>query len=87
MWWIALQLLVELIRIGECGHLKSLLGQVARQQVTQANVVVDDKDFGGYGFRDHIRRVKGRDGRRLRQLDTSLGQYAHVPAHAACNRL
>ena len=46
---IALQLLVELARIGERRHLESLLGQIAGQQVAQAHVVVDDEDLGGGG--------------------------------------
>ena len=84
---ITLHFLVELIRIGERGHLKPLLGQVARQQVAQANVIVDDKNFGGNRFRDHDRGMRGRGARRLRQLDTSFARCAHVSARVPCNRL
>jgi len=33
VWRIALQLLVELARVGEHGDLKPLFGQIARQQI------------------------------------------------------
>ena len=44
---IALQLAVELRRVGKRRDLEALLGQVARQQVAQAHVVVDDEDLRG----------------------------------------
>ena len=47
---VALQLAVELRRIGEGRDLEALLGQVARQQVAQAHVVVDDEDLWGGCF-------------------------------------
>ena len=43
---IALQLLVEIARVGKHRNLKSLLGQVARQEVAQPHVIVDDEDLG-----------------------------------------
>ena len=51
---IALQLLVEVARVGQRRDLEALLGQIARQEVAQAHVVVDDEDlrrgrFGGHG--------------------------------------
>ena len=42
---IALQLLVEVARVGERRDLESLLAQIAGQQVAQAHVVVDDEDL------------------------------------------
>ncbi len=46
---VALQLLVELARVGKRRHLEALLGQIAGEQVAQAHVVVDDEDLGGGG--------------------------------------
>ena len=48
---IALQPLVELARVGERPHVEALLAQVAREEVAQAHVVVDDEDAcrGGPG--------------------------------------
>ena len=40
---IALELPVEIARVGERRDLKPLLGQIARQEVAQARVVVDDE--------------------------------------------
>ena len=42
---VALQAAVELGRIRQRRDLKALLGQVARQKIAQAHVVVDDEDF------------------------------------------
>ena len=42
---IALQLPVEIARVGKRRDLEALLGQVARQEVAQAHVVVDDEDL------------------------------------------
>jgi hypothetical protein len=53
--WIALELLVNLRGVGERGDLKPLLGEIARQQVTQPDIVVDDEDLGRGGFRCHVR--------------------------------
>ncbi len=50
---VALKLLVEVARIGERSHLETLLGEVARQQVTQSHVVVDDEHLGRGDFRGH----------------------------------
>ena len=48
---VALQPLVELARVGERPHVEALLAQVAREEVAQAHVVVDDEDAcrGGPG--------------------------------------
>ncbi len=42
---IALQLAVEIARIGERGHLEPLLAEIAGEEVAQAHVVVDDEDL------------------------------------------
>ena len=42
---IALQLLVELARVGQRLHLEALFGQVAYQQLAQPGIVVDDQNF------------------------------------------
>ena len=42
---VALELPVEIARVGKRGDLEALLGQVARQEVAQAHVVVDDEDL------------------------------------------
>ena len=44
---IALQFLVEIARVGKRRDVEALLGQIARQQVAQPHVVVDDEDPGG----------------------------------------
>ena len=44
---IALQLLVEVARVGQRRDLEALFAQVAREQVAQAHVVVDDEDLRG----------------------------------------
>ena len=44
---IALQLLVEVSRVGERRDLESLFRQIAREKIAQPHVVVDDKDLGG----------------------------------------
>ena len=41
---IALQLLVEVARVGKRRDVEALLGQIARQEVAQAHVVVDDEN-------------------------------------------
>ena len=51
---IALELPVEIARVGQGGDLEALLGQIAGQEIAQAHVVVDDQDlrrgrFGGHG--------------------------------------
>jgi hypothetical protein len=43
---ITLQALVELARVGQRLDLKSLLAQVAREEIAQASVIVDDKYLG-----------------------------------------
>ena len=50
---VALQLLVEVARVGKRRHLKTLLGQIAGQQVAQAHVVVDDQDPNGCVTESH----------------------------------
>ena len=69
---IALQLLVELARIGQRGDLETLLGEVSREQVAQARVVVDDEDLRGLRT--------GRHGE-------SLERWRGARAPARCNRL
>ena len=41
---IALQLAIELRRVGQRADLESLLGQITRQQIAQPHVVVDDEN-------------------------------------------
>ena len=43
---IALQLAVELRRVRQRRDLEALLGEIARQQIAQPHVVVDDEDPG-----------------------------------------
>ncbi len=50
---VALQLPVEIARVRKYGDLEALLGQVARQEVPQAHVVVDDEDLGRGDLRGH----------------------------------
>ena len=52
---VALELLVELARVGERCDLESLLGKIAGQEVAQANVVVDDEYLGRGRFGRHGR--------------------------------
>src|SRR5262249_54474119 len=42
---IALELFVELSRVGKRLHCESLLAQVAHQEIAQASIVVDDQDL------------------------------------------
>ena len=44
---IALQLAVEVARIGQRGHLEPLLAQVTREKIAQPDIVVDDEDLDG----------------------------------------
>ena len=52
---VALELLVELARVGERCDLESLLGKISGQEVAQANVVVDDEYLGRGRFGRHGR--------------------------------
>ena len=56
---VALELAVEVARVGERGDLESLFAQIAGQQVAQADVVVDDENLRGarLGSHDAIRAV------------------------------
>ena len=52
---VALELAVEVARVRQRRHLEALLAEVARQQVAQAHVVVDDQDAGRGGLAGHGR--------------------------------
>ena len=54
---IALQLLVDLARVGQRLHLKALFAQVTHEQIAQADVIVDDEYLGCCRlYRWHARR-------------------------------
>ena len=50
---VALELPVDVARVGKRGHLEPLLGQVPRKQVPQPHVVVDDEYLRRGVLRDH----------------------------------
>ena len=56
---VALQPLVEVARVGDRAHVEPLAGQVARQQVAQPHVVVDDEDAHRGRRRFRVHRVIG----------------------------
>ena len=62
---IALQLAIELGRIGQRLDLKALLGEIAREQIAQARVVVHDQNFRCLRFHEGILRQRARRQRGL----------------------
>ena len=54
---IALQLLVEVAGVGKHGDLKPLFGEVARQEVAQPHIIVDDEDLRRKNFVGHGQRL------------------------------
>ena len=63
---VALQLLVEVARVGQRAHLEALFAEIAGQQVAQAHVVVDDENLRWVGLRRHVRCVGERAQQALR---------------------
>jgi len=57
---IALQLLVEVAGVGKRRDLEALLAEIARQQVAQPHIVVDDEDLRWRGRSSHGGRVVAR---------------------------
>ena len=59
---IALQLAFDVARVRQRDHLEPLFAEVARQEVPQAGVVVDDQDAGRGGLAGHGRLNAARAG-------------------------
>jgi hypothetical protein len=59
---VPLELAVEVARVRQRDHLEPLFAEVARQEVPQAGVVVDDQDAGRGGLAGHGRLNAARAG-------------------------